>query len=165
MSVMPLQKPGRSKQDYGTPRVFLDAVEQRFGELNIDLAAHEGNRVTSSYFGPGGIYPDSLSDECDWSNHGGVLWLNPEFGNIAPWAEKCAANRNRSDWILFLVPASIGTDWFKEHVQHKSIVLGLSPRMSFDGKNAYPKDLMLCCYGFGLSGFDTWRWKPGWEPL
>jgi hypothetical protein len=30
---MPEQKPGRSKQDYGTPWDFIKAVEARFGKL------------------------------------------------------------------------------------------------------------------------------------
>lgn len=41
-----------SKQDFGTPKVFLDAVEKRFGPIAIDLAAHSGNKVASRYFAP-----------------------------------------------------------------------------------------------------------------
>lgn len=40
---MPAQKPGKSKQDYGTPKDFIDAVAARFGPLVVDLAAHAGN--------------------------------------------------------------------------------------------------------------------------
>ena len=40
------------------------------------------------------------------------------------------------------------------------MVLGLSPRLTFEGEtDAYPKDLMLSVFGFGLHGFDTWRWR------
>ena len=70
---------------------------------------------------------------------------------------------------VMLTPASIGTEWFAEHVNRKAMVLGLSPRITFDdtppnpktGKvEAYPKDLMLSVFGMGLNGFDTWQWKP-----
>ncbi len=41
------------------------------------------------------------------------------------------------------------------------MVLGLSPRLTFEGtKDPYPKDLMLSVFGYGMNGFDTWRWKP-----
>ena len=49
------------------------------------------------------------------------------------------------------------------------MVLGLSPRLTFDGMapnpktgrvDGYPKDLMLSVFGMGLNGFDCWRWRP-----
>ena len=48
---MPAQKPGSSKQDYSTPRAFLDAVEKRFGRIKWDLAAHERNHVCDLWLG------------------------------------------------------------------------------------------------------------------
>jgi phage N-6-adenine-methyltransferase len=153
---------GGTKQDYGTPREFIAAVERRFGPIAIDLAAHAGNHVVPTYFGPGSaICEDSL--ERDWTGPAssrGTLWLNPPFANIAPWAAKCSGARDRLGWILLLVPASIGSVWFAEHVEGKAMVLGLSPRLTFVGETApYPKDLLLAAFGFGLSGFGTWRWK------
>lgn len=41
-----------SKQDYSTPRRFLDAVEKRFGTIVFDLAAHAGNHIVPRYFAP-----------------------------------------------------------------------------------------------------------------
>ena len=46
MSV-PIQKPGRSRQDYGTPPEFLAAVVARFGPLAFDLAASRDNAVVA----------------------------------------------------------------------------------------------------------------------
>ena len=154
----PMQKPGSSRQDFGTPRPFLDAVEWRFGKIAVDLAAHEGNHVCERYFGSGGDAPDSLTHP--WPvDSGGPLWLNPEFGNIAPWVAKCAAYRG-SRTILVLTPASIGTNWFADCVHRKAIVLGLSGRLSFDGKAPYPKDLMLSVYApSGANHFDVWDWR------
>ena len=148
---------GKSKQDYGTPPEFLEAVRLRFGPISFDLAATIENSVCGEWFyGP---TQDSLAQ--DWALHDGLLWLNPPFANIAPWAEKSAACRHRRGWLLLLTPASIGTDWFAEHVKDNAIVLGLSPRLTFVGTtDPYPKDLMLSCFGFGMSGFDTWRWAP-----
>lgn len=151
----PVQKPGRSKQDYATPWEFIRAVEARFGPIDFDLAAHEGNTKCITYFTEA---DDSLKQ--DWTILRGNLWLNPPFGDIAPWARKCAESAHEfalGTRIFLLVPASIGSRWFAEHVHHRALVLGLSPRLSFDGKNPFPKDLMMAIYGVA-PGFDVWRW-------
>lgn len=155
---MPAQKPGSSFQAYETPKDFIDAVVRRFGPIDVDLACHAH---TSK--GAIGITPaeDSLSVPwCQW--YDSTLWLNPEFNNIPVWVEKCAeeARFMRRGRILLLTPASIGTNWFRDHVNRKAMVLGLSPRLTFKGeKDPYPKDLMLSVYGQAYSGFDTWNWK------
>lgn len=41
-----------SKQDYGTPADFMAAVALRYGEVQLDLAAHRGNRKHERYFAP-----------------------------------------------------------------------------------------------------------------
>jgi phage N-6-adenine-methyltransferase len=151
---MPAQKPGQSKQDYSTPRSFLDAVERRFGPVEIDLAAHAHNAVVTAYFNP---EIDSLRQ--DWSELRGVCWLNPPFGRIGPWAEKCANTPVDSDRkILFLVPASVGANWYRDHVHDRALVVFLNGRLSFDGRNAFPKDCLLAIYG-APPGFEVWDWR------
>jgi phage N-6-adenine-methyltransferase len=151
----PIQKPARSRQDYPTPRAFIEAIERRFGKLTIDLAASPENAVCEHYITAA---QDSLKTE--WPETG-LGWLNPPFGDIGPWAKKCSESASAAFRIIMLTPASVGSNWFAEHVHQKAIVLGLSPRLSFDGKNSYPKDLMCAIYGLGASGFDVWRWTDG----
>lgn len=159
---MPPQKPRRSRQDYGTPDDFLDAVERRFGSLTWDLAASEANTVVADRY-----YSESDdATEADWSarlTERDLAWLNPPFGAIgnvwAPlvlyWTRRIPGLR-----VLMLVPASVGSDWFARYVHGRALVLALSPRLTFAGeRDPYPKDLALCCYGFGAGGFDVWRWK------
>jgi phage N-6-adenine-methyltransferase len=155
---MPLQKPGYSKQNYGTPWEFIQVVERRFGKIVFDLAAEAGNAKCENFFAE---KDDSLSQPWAENFPDGVLWINPPFKNIKDWAKKCAEESlNRKGLILLLVPASVGSNWFAEHVHNKSMVLALSPRLVFEGETAsFPKDLMLCCYGSGFKGFDVWRWK------
>ena len=156
--MVPAQKPGRSKQDYGTPRIFLDAVERRFGGLDVDLACTaDDTKALHGYYHP---EFDSLREHWAFDHLFGNLWLNPPFSNIGDWAKKCAEEaKGRHGFILLLTPASIGTDWFRDHVRGQAYVLGLSPRLTFEGcEDPYPKDLMLSVYGYGFSGFDTWRW-------
>lgn len=158
---MPAQKPGTSRQDYATPAAFIEAVERRFGQLDWDLAAHaENSKCGPRFFGQGSTHnEDSLA--VPWSSvlSTGKLWLNPPFARIEPWAKKCAEeSTKRLGLILMLTPASVGANWFQEHVLGKAFVLALSPRLSFDGVAPFPKDCSLAVYGYGLHGFDTWRW-------
>jgi len=162
---MPKQKPGKSKQDYSTPKEFIDAVKKKFGirEFAYDLAASLENTKAKFFFCE---EENSLAQE--WRKLRGDLWLNPPFANIAPWAERCAAstefvaetaraNLKPARRIFLLVPAAVGSNWFAQHVFNKARVLLLNGRISFDGVAPYPKDLILAIYG-EKPGIEVWRW-------
>ena len=151
---VPAQNPGKSKQDYSTPRDFLDAVEHKFGKIKWDLAAHEGNHVVNNFISEG---KNSLS--VDWHKYKGLLWLNSPFDNIEVWAEKCALESELGAKILLFVPASVGSNWFADHVFGKSRVYATRPRITFVGcSDPYPKDMILCHYDKTVEpGFELWR--------
>jgi phage N-6-adenine-methyltransferase len=144
-----------SRQDYQTPQRFIRAVEARFGNLHLDLAADASNTKCEWF-----IDRDMDSLKQPWSQwlHGEVGWLNPPFGDCAVWARKCAEEAAMGAKILLLTPASVGANWFSSHIHGKTLVLALSPRLSFDGKHPFPKDCLLSCYNLGPVGFDCWRW-------
>jgi phage N-6-adenine-methyltransferase len=149
---------GGSKQDVETPLALIRAVERRFGPIVCDLAATADNKKGVGDF----IGPDRDSLAQPWADlyWSGTLWLNPEFGDVAPWAEKCAfESRLRSGVIAMLVPASVGSNWWADHVHQKAMVLALTPRVKFVGHSAaFPRDLALCVYGNESTGFDVWDW-------
>ena len=61
--------------------------------------------------------------------------------------------------IFLLTPASIGANWFAEHVYGKAHVLALQGRLTFVGhKQPYPKDCILSVYGV-KPGFSVWDWR------
>lgn len=156
---MPAQNPGTSEQAVGTPRPFLDAVERRFGPIRWDLAANAENHVVADWYGPGSPHAtDALV--MPWWKHGGVLWLNPEFGNIPPFAQKCDEDGRRGARVKMLVPAAVSTEWWFKFVHNRALVLFLRPRIQFIGHDqGFPKDLALCCYGPWVApGYHTWRW-------
>ena len=178
---MPKQKPGRSEQIVVTPFELLDAVEMRWGNLHFDLAATRRNMrirelpspkdVRDRYLGPGSrVGEDALAVK--WR---GILrgmadrrfWLNPPFGRIGPWAEKCyqATRKPGGPTIFLLVPASLGAGWWNDWVHEKAKVISLSPRVRFEGHlQHYPKDLAICVYGAPPGGstsqlpwYSMWR--------
>lgn len=182
----PAQKPGQSKQDYGTPWRLIRAIERRWGSLSIDLAARADNAKA-----PRWITPEEDSLKQDWVERigGGNAWLNMEFADIAPWVKKCADWQKRSKpelrgSIRTLTPASIGSEWFADHCEGVAKVVGLRPRICFEGCHVlfpksharagerkcdetclgcatYPKDCMLTLWGSRFDAepiFQIWRW-------
>ena len=174
---MPAQKPGRSEQTVATPFAFIDAVEKRFRRLTFDLAAtidncrvrfpDVGRSMSRSYFGPASpVGEDSLAQL--WARLRGNLFLNPPYGDIKTWARKChetprAAGRR----ILFLVPASVGSNWWLDYVHDKALVLFTSPRVTFETHSApYPKDLALVVFSASdKPGYECWRWDGKEKPV
>jgi len=154
MSSMPQQRPGASKQDYATPVALIEAVQRRFGPIAFDLAASASNAVVPAFYD---IERNALAQ--DWRTLHGLLWCNPPYARIGPWAEKCAANAGITRTIALLTPASIGASWFERYVHGKALVLALTPRLTFGACTApYPKDCMLSVYGCDPD-FEVWQWR------
>lgn len=136
----------------------MAAVVARFGRPHFDLAAQYDNAKASDWYDPEN---DSLKQAWHQLPYlpSGLLWLNPPFSNIAPWAAKCAEESAKGARILFLVPASVGSNWYAQHVHGKALVLFLNGRLKFVGaKDPYPKDCLLAVYG-EQPGFEVWKWK------
>ncbi len=136
----------------------MAAVTKRFGPISFDLAAHAGNAKHANYYTE---QDDSFTKS--WHLISGLLWLNPPFDDIAPWAKKCASECKLGARILFLTPASVGSNWFRDHVHLHADVLALNGRICFDPVNptwGYPKDCILSHYSYrDHLGFDVWNWK------
>lgn len=153
---MTTQRRYQSRQDFSTPDIFIEAVKARLGitDFVVDLAADVSNRKATLYLNE---EVDALT--VDWTQWRGCgwCWLNPPFTDIAPWAEKCSASSPTQ--IALLVPAAIGSNWWRDHVDGKAHVLPLNGRLSFDGIGPYPKDCALCLYGPIRSGYEVWDWR------
>lgn len=144
--VMPAQKPGRSVQDVGTPTWLLRLIESTWGAIALDPAAsHENHALDALYY-----TKEQNGLEQNWRTPTGTcVFVNPPYEDIRPWVKK--AQETAYFWgntVVVLVPASVGSNWWKDHVHLKAAVYFLSPRLKFKGhKQGYPKDLALLVYG------------------
>lgn len=158
MSKMPAQKPGKSEQSVATPLGFLSKVRDRLviDEWRRDLAACPENTVAEDYFTE---EQDSLKQV--WSDTAGWQWLNPPYSDIAPWTAKAVSESQKGAHIAVLVPASTGSNWWRQHVEGKAYITFLNGRITFVGHDKpYPKDLALLLYTpFLQGGSCIWRWK------
>lgn len=158
----PKQHPGKSKQDYCTPLAFLDAVKKRFNikDFSIDLATSCKNAIVPAYYTE---HHNALLQ--DW-NVGGVAWCNPPYKKITLWVKKALKESRNGQKILMLLPASVGSNWFRDYVFEKTPVLYLNGRLAFipdKPKWLYPKDLMLLLWGYEKECcgqlFSVWSWR------
>lgn len=173
---MPKQKPGKSKQDYGTPDDFLAAALDllEIETFDMDLACRKDNQIQPSRRGMHFPKHDSLVER--WPMCYAGLWhfLNPEFRLISKFVAKCWRFAKQGGRVAVLVPAGVGSNWYAEHVNGKAFVYFLNGRLIFKGTpinprtgkpDAYPKDCMLILYGLRdadgklITGNDVWRWK------
>lgn len=152
----PPQRRGHSRQDYRTPAAFLEAVKQRFGieAFSIDLAASAENAVARRFYNEA---DNALMQS--WLSEGWA-WLNPPFANIEPWVARAHVSSRVGARVAVLVPAGVGSNWWKRHVHGKACVLLLNGRLTFaDESSPYPKDCALLLYGPDVApGYDVWTW-------
>jgi len=159
--MMPRQKPGQSKQDYRTPENFLKALKERLGikEFDIDLAADKDNAVAPRFYDE---EIDSLTQK--WKVGDGWAFCNPPYHNLSFWTHK-AMIESLAFYakIAMLVPASVGSNWWRDSVNGKAYVLFLNGRITFVGcEDPYPKDCAVLIYEpFLRGGYSVWTWDQG----
>lgn len=86
-----------SNQNIETPRNFLYAVEKHFNiRFKWDLACVVTNAKCLPWC------DDNL--KVDWPL--GWCWLNPPFGKLQPWVDKCVAEYQRNVKIVSIWPLS-----------------------------------------------------------
>ena len=160
----PSQRPGLSKQDYVTPSAFIAAVKRRLhiDQLAHDFAATAVNTQATMFFDED---RDALRvphweffiPQWEWG------WLNPPYANIGPWAARCLETAQAGGHIALLVPAAVGSNWYRDFVHRRALVLALNGRLAFMPDKPtwlYPKDCLLCLFGPDVvPGFDVWTWR------
>lgn len=165
----PPQKPGSSKQDYGTPRELLEALKNRLHIKRFwcDLAATKENAVALQYYTE---QDDALqqcwnSEECEFfiPKFGVGEWgfCNPPFAHLAPWVQKAWQEAELGAFIAMLLPASVGSNWWRDWVHDKAHVLLLNGRVQFVGADGlYPKDTVIALYTpHSHGGYEIYDWR------
>ena len=158
----PKQKPATSKQNYSTPKDFLEKVKVLLAidSFGIDLAADSTNTVADQFYDE---EVDSLKQ--DWKVDG-WSWLNPPYKNLAKWTNKAWLESLAGAKVAMLVPASTGANWWKQYVHENCLCLFLNGRLSFlENGDPYPKDLALLLYEYvppvQRTGYKIWDWRKG----
>lgn len=90
----------------------------------------------------------------------GLLWLNCEFNDTTTWMRKCGQSVDAGANIAAIMPAMVGANWARDLIFPKASVYFLNGRVSFDGKNVYPKDCMIAHFHPDVwPGIHVWDWR------
>jgi phage N-6-adenine-methyltransferase len=140
---MPSQGNDLKQGVYRTDPEFMAVIREKYRIIG-DLAASDDNAQAPLYLTE---KEDSLSvnwkefyEICVNSEGEGWLWLNPPYDNIGKWSAKCAMASFEGVKILFLVPAGVGSNWYRKYVEDFASVDMLNGRLVFDF--LYPEDYM-----------------------
>jgi len=159
-----------------TKLFFQGADEQK--ALNAMKAHGPGKHIiTVNNYDKGAYAFDAFSQ--DWAalsstlkvhfsapSRPGLLWLNCEWSDVFPWADRCRQEAERGANITLLTPAAVGSDWFRDCIAGRANVYLLNGRASFDGINVYPKDCMISHFWPGADGTTyLWDWRRTGEIL
>ncbi len=161
-----------SVQDHATPPVLVGAIQRQFGcQFDLDLAANAENAKCTRFLSLAdnsltqdwkAVLAQETEEHAFWREDHLAAWLNPPFRGIDPWMEKCREESGSGMRIVSLTLASLGTSWYRKHVEGNALSLVLRKRVTFLGqKDPFPKELMVTLWGFGLTGLAFWD-PPAW---
>ena len=86
-----------ARQDWETPSLLFSELNKEF-DFKLDAAANAKNTKCHNYF------DESINGLTQpWEN---PTWLNPPYGNIAPWAYKAIQESYRGNTTVMLVPSN-----------------------------------------------------------
>jgi len=132
------------KQDWNTPRILFDKLNQEFN-FEYDLAANAENALCKRFYSK-----ESNGLKQSW---GGVCWLNPPYGDksskMVDWIKKSyndsQANPNLT--VVMLIPARTNTKWFHNYCMKAAEIRFICGRPKFgDSKHGLPQPLILLVF-------------------
>lgn len=149
------------RDDWGTPKPFLEQIEKHYGKITIDLAASYDNKVCEQFV--------SEKDDFlvfDTSHIKGLGFLNPPYSKCQSFIRRAYTTAREDFPIVCLVPARTDTAWFHE-AAHFAVEIGfLKGRLKFVGAEAgapFPS-LTLLFGGKGVIGFFNIGGHPNFFP-
>jgi hypothetical protein len=159
---------GASPTVVETPAPLLEAAAARWGAFAWDLAAFEDNKKAPRCITPD---EDSLSPNTPWPLDE-LCWLNPPYDDIAPWVRKCdgyvRAYGERFE-CLQLIPARIGSNWYRDYCFGKCETIPLNIRPQFIGYDSGAGvDHMILRFGGAnntLTMLEPWDFEAAWARL
>ena len=113
------------KDEWRTPKYVFDYWNRRY-DFTLDAAASKENAPCEKYYN---ITYDSLNNVWEEKQ---VAWLNPPFGDVGPWVERCIYEMDaHGSTIVALLPNSTEARWFHDIYYTASRITLLTGRISF----------------------------------
>lgn len=156
-----------SRQAVSTPPDLVAYVKGRW-PVAVDLAASVENAICNQFMSEAAnslvidwaVTLQVAGQANPWPRP--VGWLNPPFGKLDPWMEKCREEALRGAHVVALVPASIESGWFAQHVYAgPCTVYVLKGRLKFPGyaNVAGQGHMLIDWHGGAWGGIHLLDWR------
>jgi phage N-6-adenine-methyltransferase len=102
------------KDDWETPRILFDTLNDQYGEFLLDVCATSVNTKYLYFFTK---EQDGLSQEWHWAKK---VWMNPPYGReIGKWVSKANEESESGALVVCLLPSRTCTSWFHDYIYNK----------------------------------------------
>ena len=144
-----------ARQDLCTPSYIFNEISRRYGPFDIDTAASEDNALCDQYYKE---EMNGLTQECF-----GRCWCNPPYKKMLPWVHKAirsVAVEATCDRVVMLLPARVGTEWYK-FASMWGVIHRVQGRIKFE-KDGEPmkspfEDSIIVVFEREINAKDLWR--------
>lgn len=144
-----------SFQCWRTPRLLGKNLVEEYG-LECDIAADENNALCPIF-----VDEETNGLSLEWTV---PIWCNPPYRYTKRWLNKAyeEVDSGRCPLAVFLVPASIGVDWFKV-AYSRCFIWVFDERIKFEAPpfETLSEDLQKKLYKIGKDGDPVLKQQPG----
>lgn len=132
------------RQDWTTPRVLFDKLNQEFN-FEWDLAASPENALCKNFY--------TQENDGLKQNWNGICWLNPPYGDkqskMVDWIKKAynSTQENENLTVVMLIPARTNTKWFHSFCLKSAELKFICGRPKFgDSLHGLPQPLVFVVF-------------------
>jgi phage N-6-adenine-methyltransferase len=125
---------------WATPPEVIDYIENRFGEIRIDLCASDECHVCELYLTQ---QEDFLDDNTLYLledvNHGSICWMNPPYSNPLPFVKQAIKWSEAGYAVAGILNNDPSTKWYVELEANAAIIMPIiGGRIAFLDDNGDP---------------------------
>jgi DNA N-6-adenine-methyltransferase (Dam) len=144
------------REDWRTPPEVIALLRALWGRRpDLDPCAPRDVRhgfASGGYGGPAGTPGDGLA--AAWAKEARTVYVNPPFGGLAEWSEKCSSEARQGAEVVLLLPARTDTRYWHESIATAQACCFWRGRMRFVGAPASaPFPTALVYWGHDVAGF------------
>jgi phage N-6-adenine-methyltransferase len=123
-----------------TPQQVIDYIENRFGEIKLDLCASEDGQVCSNYITEKeNFLDDNVLYKLDDLYCGSLCWMNPPYSNPLPFVKQAIKWSQAGYAIAGILNNDSSTKWFVELEKNAQLLMPITGgRIAFVGADGQP---------------------------
>ena len=123
----------KESDEYETPKVFFDLLQQKFGVFTLDPCATKENAKCAVFY-----TKDDNGLLKSWKGH--KVFCNPPYSENKTWIEKCLRESQQDDTeVILLIPSRTDTRYWYDYCMKAKEIYFVKGRLKFGNmKNTAP---------------------------